>query len=76
MTPLNTVFLPDYYLNVFTGSKARGRVILMTHVDFYCGLLLRNLLQQQKSVSNHAKMQLQQNVQQTWLQVTQTMMLF
>jgi len=46
----------------------------MTHVDFCCGLLLRNLLQQQKSVRNHAKMQLQQNAQQTWLQVTQTMM--
>ena len=37
-------------------------------------VLLRNLLQQQKSVSNHAKMQLQQNAQQTWLQVTQTML--
>jgi len=31
---------------------------------------LRNLLQQQKSVCNNAKMQLQQNVQQRWLQVT------
>jgi len=37
----------------------------MTHVDFCCGLLLHNLLQQQKSVRNHAKVQLQQNVQQT-----------
>jgi len=36
--------------------------------------LLRNLLQQQKSVRNHAKIQLQQDVQQTWLQVTQMMM--
>jgi len=32
--------------------------------------LLHNLLQQ-KSDGNHAKMQLQQNAQQTWLQVTQ-----
>jgi len=49
----------------------------MTHVDFCCGLLLRNFLQQQqKSVRNHAKMQLQQNAQQTRLKVTQTMMLF
>jgi len=32
--------------------------------------LLHNLLQQQKSARNHAKMQLQQNAQQTWLQVT------
>jgi len=47
----------------------------MTHVDFCYGLLMRNLLQQQKFVCNHAKMQVQQNVQQTWLQVTQ-MMLF
>jgi len=38
--------------------------------------LLRNLLQQQKSACNHAKVQLQQNAQQTWLQVKQTMMLF
>jgi len=37
----------------------------MTHVEFCCGFLLRNLLQQQKSVRNHAKMQLQQNAQQT-----------
>ena len=35
-------------------------------------LLLRNSLQQQKSVRNHAEMQLQQNAQQTWLQVSQT----
>jgi len=48
----------------------------MTHRDFCCGLLLRNLLQQQKSARNHAKVQLQQNAQQTWLQVKQTMMLF
>jgi len=48
----------------------------MTHVDFCYGLLLRNLLQQQKSVHNHAKMQLQQNAQQTRLQVTQMMMAF
>jgi len=51
-------------------------LIPMTHVDFYCRLLLRNLLQQQKSIRNHAKMQLQQNAQQTRLQVTQTTMLF
>jgi len=48
----------------------------MTHVDFCCGLLLRNLLQQQTFVCNHAKTQLQQNAQQTWLQATQTMMVF
>jgi len=36
--------------------------------------LLRNLLQQQKSARNHAKVQLQQNAQQTWLQVKQTML--
>jgi len=41
-----------------------------------CGLLLRNVLQQQISVRIHAEMQLQQNAQQTWLHVTQTMLLF
>jgi len=49
---------------------ARGVVTLVTHVDFCCGLLLHNLLQQQKSTRNHTKVQLQQNAQQTWLQVT------
>jgi len=44
----------------------------MTHVDICCGLLLRNLLQQQKCVRNHAKMQLQQNAQQTWPQLQLT----
>ena len=39
----------------------------MTHVDFCWGLLLRNLLQQQKSVCKHAIMQLQQNAQHDWL---------
>jgi len=49
-------------------------ITLMTH--FCCGLLSHNLLQLQKPVRNHAKMQLQQNAHQAWLQVTQTMMLF
>jgi len=33
------------------------KVTLMTHADLCCGLLLRNLLQQQKSICNNAKMQ-------------------
>jgi len=51
---------------------------LISHIDFCCGLLLRNLLQlqQQNSDRNHAKMQLQQNTQQTWLQVTQMVIYF
>jgi len=65
----------------FTCSAvAEGRATLLVYSGDIGRLLLptflRNLLQQQKSVRNHAKMQLQQNAQQKWLQVTQTMMLF
>jgi len=57
-------------------ADADASITLMTHVEFCCGLLLRNLLQQQKSVCNHAKMQLQESAQQKWLPVTHTMILF
>ena len=57
-------------------KKSRTTDHCESNADDTRRLLLRNLLQQQKSVRNHAKMQLQQNAQHTWLQVSQTMMLF
>ena len=51
-------------------NKNSNQLLITVYPDDTHRLLLHNLLQQQKSVINHAKLQLQRNVQQAWLQMT------